>query len=100
MVDLSKMSAAEIIECISSTMRDIPKYRIPQYEEVQSDLIPKESVEWVPPVDPFVEFEKSDYGWAKKLGFGSYVKCEVRYFIDWSNLNFFGRGIFSDKGYG
>ncbi len=38
--------------------------------------------EWTPPKDPFIEFEPKDYGWLRKLGFGTTVKVRTAYLFD------------------
>lgn len=45
---------------------------------------------WVPPCDPFVEFEKKDEAWAKPLGFGKMEERKVFYAINTRAMNRFG----------
>lgn len=73
------------IEDIESIMRKMPKPLPPEpnWQIVDSPWVPKTSQVWVPPPNtPFVEYEESDHGWLKKLGFGSYEEREVRWAIN------------------
>lgn len=49
---------------------------------ISSPYVPSTAPMWVPPRDPFVEFEKKDEPWAKKLGFGKTEERRVYYGIN------------------
>lgn len=77
------------IEDIEATLRKFPKPTepLPDWRVVDSPYMPKESLTWIPPTDPFVVYDESDHGWLKKLGFGTYEMRPVRYLINMREVN-------------
>lgn len=93
----NSLSSQVTIEDIKRTLRAFPKMPLEDWRRVDSPYVPKTSRVWVPPTDPFIEFEESDHPWLKKLGFGSYEERPVVYFINHAKLSSFMQFDFRTK---
>lgn len=69
---------------IAATLKKFPK--LPDWQILEGAWIPKTSRVWIPPTDPFIEYEESDHDWLKKLGFGIYEERPVVYVMDMNVL--------------
>lgn len=86
MSDVNFAKLRELMESVERRLGDGPKpellpngfglYSVPI---VTSSYLASTTRKWVPPKDPFVEFEASDEAWAKKLGFGTFEERPVAY---------------------
>jgi hypothetical protein len=90
MIVTSEFNMAELAKLMESLTTEQRKERKPHevfgsipcgWPVVAPKHLSPTTKQWVPPSDPFIEFESKDEAWAKKLGFGHEEDRKVIYAI-------------------